>query len=191
MIGNLLKRRTRNSPQINTSDWDINLRRPRLLQKIITIKTNQRLIIMERAQDSVFFCSRDQLAEKAPVQRRQSQTTRNAFTISARVINSQMLATRSLVMAKINNHIMRARQFLLSLERLTRRKRSCSAMTITNDAQCIQLSARETNSQKLATRSHASPFATPIEIPLADGAICLQDHSQMTCSARKTTRRTS
>jgi hypothetical protein len=73
-------------------------------------------------------------------------------------------------------------------------------MTITSDAQCIQLSARETNSQKLATRSHVlwhllflppSPFATPLEIPLADGAICLKGHSQMTCPARETTRRTS
>jgi hypothetical protein len=63
---------------------------------------------MERAQDSIFFCPRDQLAEEAPVRRRQSQTTRNAFIISARETNSQKLATRSLVMTRINNHKMRS-----------------------------------------------------------------------------------
>jgi hypothetical protein len=47
----------------------------------------------------------------------------------------------------------RAGQYLLLREGPTRRNISCSATTITNDAQCIQLSARETNSQKLATRS--------------------------------------
>jgi hypothetical protein len=78
MLENTMNRRTSNSPQINTSDWDINLRRPRLLQK----KKKKKKV--ERAQDSIFFCSRDQLAEKAPVRRRQSKPTRNAFTISAR-----------------------------------------------------------------------------------------------------------
>jgi uncharacterized protein YlxP (DUF503 family) len=101
-----MNKSTRNSPYINTSDRDINLRRPRLLQK----KTDEKQIIMERAQDSIFFCSRDQLAEKAPVRRRQSQTTRNVFTISAAETNSQKLATRSLVITKIRNHKMRARQ---------------------------------------------------------------------------------
>jgi hypothetical protein len=54
-----MKRRTRNSPYINTSDRDINLRRPSLLQK----KTKKNKKNMERAQDSIFFCPRDQLAE--------------------------------------------------------------------------------------------------------------------------------
>jgi hypothetical protein len=56
---------------------------------------------MECAKDNIFFCPRDQLAETSPVRRRQSQTTRNAFTISARETNSQKLVTRSLVMRKI------------------------------------------------------------------------------------------
>jgi hypothetical protein len=86
--------------------------------------------------------------------RRQSQTTRNAFTISARETNLQNLATRLLVMTKINNHKMRAGQYLLLIERPTRREPSYSTMTITNDAQCIKLSAPETNSQKLATQSN-------------------------------------
>jgi hypothetical protein len=106
MLENPINRRTRNSSQINTSDWDIHLRRPRLLQK----QKMKKNIIMERAQDSISSCSRDQLAEKASVRRRQSQTTRNAFTISARETSSQKLATRSLVMTKINNHKMRAEQ---------------------------------------------------------------------------------
>jgi Zn-dependent metallo-hydrolase RNA specificity domain len=74
--------------------------------------------------------------------------------LSVRETNSQKLAPRSLVMTKINNHKMGAGQKLLLLERPARRERSCSTMTITNDAQCIQLSVRETNSQKFAKRSH-------------------------------------
>jgi hypothetical protein len=92
---------------------------------------------MERAQDSIFFRSRDQLVENAPARRRQSQMARNAPTISARETNSWKLATRS--------HVLLHLLFLLS-----------------------------------------SPFATPLEIPLADSAILLQDHSQMTCPARAT-----
>jgi hypothetical protein len=68
------------------------------------------IITMELAQNSIFFCPRDQLAETCPDRRRQLQTTRNAFTIPAREINSQKLATRSLVMTKNNNHKMRAGQ---------------------------------------------------------------------------------
>jgi hypothetical protein len=76
---------------------------------------------MERAQDSKFIFPKNQLAENAPVRRRQSQTTRNVFTISARETNWQKLATRSLVMTKISTHKMRAGQLLLLLERQTRR----------------------------------------------------------------------
>jgi hypothetical protein len=43
-------------------------------------KKNKKNIIVERAQDNIFVCTRDQLAEKSPVRRRQSQTTRNAFS---------------------------------------------------------------------------------------------------------------
>jgi hypothetical protein len=60
-LENPMVKPTRNSPQINTSDWHINLRRPRLLQN--KLKTNKLFIILERVQDSIFFCSRDILAE--------------------------------------------------------------------------------------------------------------------------------
>jgi hypothetical protein len=43
-------------------------------------KTNKHIIKVERAQDSIICCPRDQLAETSSVRRRQSQPTRNAFS---------------------------------------------------------------------------------------------------------------
>jgi hypothetical protein len=86
MLENPINRRTRNSSQINTSDWDIHLRRPRLLQKQMMKKKHhngtragQYILLLERparrksfcsataitndAQCIHHFCSRDQLAE--------------------------------------------------------------------------------------------------------------------------------
>jgi hypothetical protein len=144
---------TRHSQHNNTTAFNINLERSLLFEKETNKKYKHNackhsIVPLERAMAKLVH-ARD-FNEQTHAQLTIYQYFRSGYQLAqAAPVTKKMMKNN-----QTHHHSeTRAGQYLRSPEGPTRRNIPCSATTITNDAQSVQLSARETNSQELATRS--------------------------------------